>query len=312
MPERARAARITQRLVFVTGKGGVGKSTIAAALAAQSAALGVRTLLVVSTEKDAPSELFAATVRYAPTQVAPSLSISRVDGRSALKEYVHRTVWPPRLYDWFLDSRALAHFTEAAPGFEELLSLGKLYDLATGNDFARVVFDAPSTGHALLMLGVPSVTVSAVKTGALNRNAQKIRLMLEDAARTAIVTVALPEEMSVRETLELRDRMRTEIGLPLGPVIANRVRRQLFASDEIDALGRIAAPSATLAAMIDSAQARFDLSAVQATHLDALQAGCDGAAVHSVAEVVRDRFDETGLVAEVAASLASIVARPAP
>jgi len=118
--------------------------------------------------------------------------------------------------------------------------------------------------------------------------------------------------MSVRETLELREKLRTEIGLPLGPVIANRVRRQLFASDEIDALGRIAAPSATLAAMIDSAQARFDLSAVQATHLDALQAGCDGAAVHSVAEVVRDRFDGTGLVAEVAASLASIVARPAP
>jgi len=309
MPERARrGARIAQRLVVVTGKGGVGKSTIAAALAQRSAQLGVRTLLVVPAERDERHPLFGTTTRYAPTEVAANLSISRVDGHSALKEYVHRTVWPPRIYDWFLDSRALAHFTEAAPGFEELMCLGKLYDLATSPTFGRVVFDAPSTGHALLMLGVPRVTTSAVRAGALHRNAQKIQSMLEDEARTTVVTVALAEEMSVRETLELRERLHTEVGLALGPVIVNRVRTQLFSADEIEALGRIGAPSPTLCAMVDAAQARYALAAVQATHVETLQAGCDDVALHAVSEVVRDRFDGARLVGAVGDALAPIIA----
>ena len=311
MPDRARAdARIAQRLVVVTGKGGVGKSTVAAALASQSAKLGARTLLVVSAERDEIHPLYATTVRYEPTEVAPNLSISRVDGHSALREYVHRNVWPPRMYDWFLDSRALVHFTEAAPGFEELMCLGKLYDLATGKTFVRVVFDAPSTGHALLMLGVPRVTVSAVKAGPLYRNALKIESMLEDPARTAIVTVALPEEMSVRETFELRERLRSELRLVPGAVIVNRVRTQLFSTAEIDALAQIGAPSRTLCAMIESARARHELAAAQATHLDALRAGSSDAILHTVPEVVRNRFDAAQLIDAVSGSLAPIVASP--
>ena len=311
MPDRARAnARIAQRLVVVTGKGGVGKSTVAAALAARSAKLGARTLLVVSAERDEVHPLFATTARYEPTEVAPNLSIGRVDGHSALREYVHRTVWPPRMYDWFLESRALAHFTEAAPGFEELMCLGKLYDLATGRAFSRVVFDGPSTGHALLMLGVPRVTVSAVKAGPLYRNALKIASMLEDKTRTAIVTVALAEEMSVRETLELRERLRSELRYEPGAVVVNRVRTQLFSDAEIDALAQIGAPSRTLCAMIESARARHELAAVQATHVETLQAGTSDVVVHTVPEVVRNRFDAAQLIDAVGESLAPIVVSP--
>ena len=95
----------------------------------------------------------------------------------------------PGLYDWFLDSTALKHFTEAAPGFEELMCLGKIYDLVSDSKYDRVVFDGPATGHAALMLRVPRTTGAAVRTGPLHHNALKIQLMLENDMTTRIVIV---------------------------------------------------------------------------------------------------------------------------
>ncbi len=129
------------------------------------------------------------------------------------------------LYNWFLDSTALKHFTEAAPGFEELMCLGKLYDLVTDSKYDLVVFDAPSTGHAALMLRVPRTTGAAVRTGPLHHNALKIQLMLENDMQTRIVIVALAEEMAIREALELANVVRGELAMHLGPMIVNRVTR---------------------------------------------------------------------------------------
>src|SRR4029450_13632988 len=124
-----------------------------------------------------------------------------------------RTMWVPGIYEWFLSGPALNHFTEAAPGFEELMSLGKLYDLATdrrSNAFERIVFDAPASGHVALMLRVPRVTTEAIRTGPLHHNALKIQGLIEDDLRTAVLIVALAEEMAVREGVELAQRLRQE------------------------------------------------------------------------------------------------------
>ena len=144
----------------------------------------------------------------------------------------------PSLYDWFLDSTALKHFTEAAPGFDELMCLGKLYDLVSDSKYDLIVFDGPATGHAALMLRVPRTTGAAVRTGPLHHNALKIQLMLENDVKTRIVIVALAEEMAVREASDLATYVSGDLAMHLGPMIVNRVTQQLFESDEIDALDR--------------------------------------------------------------------------
>jgi anion-transporting ArsA/GET3 family ATPase len=300
--------RLPQKLLIVTGKGGVGKSTVAAALALACAARGERTLLVVPASADEPHPVFGSIVRYEPAPVRANLFASRVDGHSALKEYVRRTLWPARLYDWVVDSRALVHFTEAAPGFDELMCMGKVYELCKDSAFQRIVFDAPSTGHALLMLRVARVTAAAVRTGALHHNALKIQLLLENDTRTSVVTVALAEEMPVRETLELRARLESEAALRPGPVLVNRVRQQLFSQSEIDALGSIAAPSPTLERLVRAARSRRRLSHAQEEQIASLA----GVQPTLLPEVIRDRHDAAGLAEALATHVAPLLAAVTP
>jgi len=308
LPERPRpVAPLSQRLLIVTGKGGVGKSTIATALAMACAEHGERTLLVIQRESDDKHPLLDVPVRYEPTAAGPNLSVSRVDGHSALKDYVSRTFWPPGLYQRFLDSRALVHFTEAAPGFDELMCLGKLYDYVTDSNFRRIVFDAPSTGHALLMLRVPRVTAEAVRTGPLHHNALKIQLMLENDTRTSIVVVTLPEEMSVRETIELQSRLHSDAALLPGPIVLNRLRPQLFSAAEVESLERLSDVSITFQRMIEVARARHDLSRVQKQHADLLRGSVTGVRMIDVPEIIRDRHDGVGLADAVRRHLEPLV-----
>ncbi len=294
-----------QRLVIVTGKGGVGKTTIAAALARTCAAAGERTLLTTQTGA-ALQPLFGVQPRYTPAPVAESLWVSQLDAHGALKEYAHRHSLMPGLYDWFLDNKALRQFTEAAPGFEELMCLGKLYDLVGGAGYDRIVFDAPSTGHAALMLRVPRVIAKAVATGQLHHNALKIQLMLENDLTTAVVIVALPEEMAVREALELRAALGREARLQSGPVILNRLRPQLFADSEIAALETTTSGSATLTRMIAAARSRCEFSNVQAHHAATLKARVNG--VTDVLEVIRERHDPAALLDAVGKDLQPLLA----
>ncbi len=263
---------VRPRLLFVTGKGGVGKSAIATALATAAARAGRRTLLVVQQQSDVRHPQLGVAARYQPSVIEANLDLCSIDGRSALKEYVHRTVPLANLYNWFLDSTALKHFTEAAPGFEELMCLGKLYDLATDSKYDLVVFDGPSTGHAALMLRVPKTTGAAVRTGPLHHNALKIQLMLENDMQTRIVIVSLAEEMAIREALDLANEVKGELAMHLGPMIVNRVTRQLFDAGEIDALRALPNPTPALRGMTQVAAARFERAQAQGQYIATLRA----------------------------------------
>lgn len=303
--------RLDQKLVVVTGKGGVGKSTVATALASACARAGQRTLLAVLHASDAGHPEFGVNAGYAPRPVEPNLDLCSIDGRSALKEYVQRTLPMHALYDWFIDSRAIKHFTEAAPGFDELMCLGKLYDLVTESNYARVIFDAPATGHAAMMLQVPRTTCAAVRSGALHTNAGKIDGLLTDPVRTAVVIVSLAEEMAVRETLEL-SRTVDELGIALGPVVVNRITPQRFSRNEIDALndvaGRSPGPSPGLARMIRAASIRHTRAAAESEYIMALQT--ERPWLVQVAQIVLARHDGT-LIDGVVAQLAGIVGHSA-
>jgi anion-transporting ArsA/GET3 family ATPase len=272
---------------------------VATALAARAARSGRRCLLVVQQQSDVRHPQLGIAASYTPTRVESNLDLCCVDGRSALKEYVHRTMPLPGLYDWFLNSTALKHFTEAAPGFEELMCLGKLYDLVSESPYELVVFDGPATGHAALMLRVPGTTGAAVRTGPLHHNALKIRLMLENDVTTRIVIVALPEEMAIREATELATYVTGDLAMHLAPMIVNRVTPQLFDADEIDAL-KAADASPTMTRLVRAATARFERASAEARYLATLP-GRPG--FIQVPQVVLARHDPTALVDRIIGAL---------
>jgi anion-transporting ArsA/GET3 family ATPase len=294
-------ALIRQELLFVTGKGGVGKSAVATAFATTAARAGRRTLLVVQQPPRIVHPQLGLMADYSPTSVESNLDLCNVDGRSALKEYVHRSMPMSTLYDWFLDTRAIKHFTEAAPGFDELMCLGKLYDLVTESDYAQVVFDAPATGHASLMLRVPRTTAAAVRSGPLHTNAVKIQRLLEDHLKTCVIVVALAEEMAVREALELSRYVDGELGIALGPTIVNRVTSQLFTAAEINALSAVPDASAALARITRAAAARFARAAVEAQHVESLRA--ERSWLVDVPNIVLARHDGAALIDGIVARL---------
>jgi anion-transporting ArsA/GET3 family ATPase len=299
---------VRPRLLFVTGKGGVGKSAIATALATAAARAGRRSLLVVQLSSDELHPLLGVTARYQPSAIETNLDLCSLDGRSALKEYVHRSLPLAGFYDWFLDSTALKHFTEAAPGFEELMCLGKLYDLVTASKYDLVVFDGPSTGHAALMLRVPRTTGAAVRTGPLHHNALKIELMLENDLLTRIVIVSLAEEMAIREALELATEVRGSLAMHLGPMIVNRVTPALFGAAEIEGLRTLADPPPSLRRMTRVAGSRFERATAEQHYIATLRA--ERPWVVEIPQIVLPHHDTAALVDGIIAHLPNPIEAP--
>jgi anion-transporting ArsA/GET3 family ATPase len=259
-----------ERLIVVSGKGGVGKTVIASAIADLCAREG-NTVLVSFDGQTERHPLFDVPLSYEPQEAANNLSVMKVDAFAAIREYVRRKVPFSAMYDTFLKSRMFRDFAEAAPGFEELMCLGKLYDLATDSEFTKVVFDAPATGHLKTLVDVPSATLKAVLIGPLNHNARKIQDLLMNPERTRVVLATLAEEMAVREALEL-EAFLDDRRMGVGPMIVNQCVSSRFGADEIEALATITDPGPALEVAIDVARAESELAASQAESLDLLEA----------------------------------------
>jgi anion-transporting ArsA/GET3 family ATPase len=254
-----------QQLIVVSGKGGVGKTVMASAVA-DLCARKRRTVLVSLDAQLDRHPIFDVPLGYEPVEAAAGLDVMRVDALSAIREYVKRRMPFSGVYDTFLRSRMFHDFAEAAPGFQELMCLGKLYDLATDSGYERVVFDAPATGHLRTLIDVPAATLKAVLVGPLNHNARRIQDLLMDPERTRVVLVTLAEEMAVREALELEAFCR-ERRMKVGPVIVNQCVPARFSAEEIgvmtDLLKGLPEPSAGLSSAIGCALAEHDLASSQ-------------------------------------------------
>jgi anion-transporting ArsA/GET3 family ATPase len=244
---------LSRRLLVLSGKGGVGKSLVATAIAAAAQARGLRVLLV---EVDAPLEasryLGLAPVGPRVAEIRPGLFAVNLDPQRVMDEYVQRTVKVDLLARRILESPIYRRFFAAAPGLKELLVLGKVMVLEeerTG--FARrprfdlVVLDAPATGHGLQFLRVPLAASRAVPLGPVGSNARRILEMLRDESRTALVIVAVPEEMAVVEGAELYHAARTDIGIEAAAFVLNGCHeRRLTPGQEAEVL-RLSAQGAT-------------------------------------------------------------------
>lgn len=202
-----------KRVIAVTGKGGVGKTTVAAALAVEAARRGKRVVLAETQGATAVPRLFGRhPTGYVLSHLRDELYTLSIDSESAIEDYVVQQIKVRALYKLVFKNRVMAPFMRAIPGLHDLIQLGKVWDLerlrAGGEpEWDLVVVDAPATGHGLAMLSSPRSMMDLTVAGPFHENARLIRDLIEDAARTALVLVALPEEMPVSETVDLYQRL---------------------------------------------------------------------------------------------------------
>lgn len=221
-----------RRLVMVVGKGGVGKTTVASALAVEASRAGQKTLLVEVDGVGRAAQLFGVepAAPGAAKEIGPRLYLMGVEGTAALAEYLAMIVPVRRVIQSVFSSRIYQYFVAAAPGLKELMTVGKIWYEADRTDEASgerawdlVLVDAPATGHSLQYLGMPQAAYDTFTGGLVRREAERVVKSLRDPARTAVVFVTTAEEMPVNETVEMSRRVRDQLRLPAALLIVNRM-----------------------------------------------------------------------------------------
>ncbi len=221
------SALLDKRLVIVTGKGGTGKSTVAAALGLAALRQGKRALVVEVAEQERLAGMFGRSpAPGAEITLERGLHGLSIDPRRAAEEWLRHQLRSGALASVLGHSRVFQLLTAAAPGVNELVTMGKIWDTAQlerrtgGPSFDVVILDAPASGHGLALLGAPASYARIARVGPVARQAERIDAFTHDRSETAVVAVALPEEIPVTETIELEGWLEDE-GFALELVIVN-------------------------------------------------------------------------------------------
>src|SRR4051794_8871041 len=264
---------------------------MAAATALLAANIGKRVLLIeVDAKGDVPAQFEQSPVGFKPRQVHPGVMAMAMDTEASLQEYLKLNLRVPVLGRLGPLAKVLDFVATAAPGVKEILTIGKIAwevrEAIEGRaDFDLVVVDAAATGHITAQLGAADAIRDLVDVGPLRNQTQWVSEILADPQITAVNIVTTPEEMPVAESIELVERLRAEVNVPLGTIIVNRVLPELFthvdeetfaalrAPEVEDLLGARVGPGAT--AVLDAARLAVSLRRTRAVHLNHLQASVD-------------------------------------
>lgn len=276
-------ALLDRRLLFVTGKGGVGKTTVAAALGLLGARLGKRTLVCEVDAKGNLAEFYeAGPTAFKAREIQDGLWAMSMDTEESLKEYLSLQLKLPLLSRIGPLARTFDFIATAAPGVKEILTVGKLAWEVRERNYDLVVVDAPATGHIVGQLRAPQAIKELVSVGLVREQTEWMTDLLTDAATTGVVIVASPEEMPVTETLELIDRL-GDTAVDVAGIVVNRVLPELFGRGEEAVFERLALPEgvadlSTAAGgpagpVLDAARLAVTLRRTRAEHLDRLRAG---------------------------------------
>lgn len=217
-------ALFTRQLIFVSGKGGTGKTTTAVFLANLAASMGKKTLLVHM------NRLGGDEWERDLVEKQPNLSQIFITPQSSFKEYMILKLKSEKLYGVFFERfSALNILKRAAPALNELVLLGKVFyeckrkvQLWTKRRWDQVVVDMPASGHAITLLNIPKVILGIFPTGIVARQTQAINALVHDKTRTALVLATLPEYMVMQETLSFAKIAEAQLDIAMGPIFVNK------------------------------------------------------------------------------------------
>jgi anion-transporting ArsA/GET3 family ATPase len=246
------ASLLDRRLLFVTGKGGVGKTTIAAALGTLAAEHGKRTLVCEVDAKGNLSDFFeSGRTGFDPMQISDGLFAMSMNTEESLKEYLSLQLKMPVLARIGPLARTFDFVATAAPGVKEILTVGKLAWEVREQHYDLVVVDASASGHIVGQLAAPEAINELVQVGLVRDQTGWMLDILGDPEQTGAVIVAAPEEMPVQETIELAARLRDQTVVDLAAVVVNRVLPELFNAGEEALFEELRADQAKVAALAE-------------------------------------------------------------
>ncbi len=220
-----------KKLVVVAGKGGVGRTTVSAALAWAAAEKGKRVLICQTKSKERLSTLFGIkTVGTELTRVRDRLYAVNMTPQAALREYGAMVLRSEFIAKQVLENKVSRTFLKAVPGLEDYAMLGKVWFHTTEERWDLVIMDGPATGHLLAMLQIPLSIIDTVPEGPLTRPAQSTLSLLRDPVRSAMVIVTLAEDLPSNEAIDLARNQTATVRMPLGPLVVNQLYPPRFAT----------------------------------------------------------------------------------
>ena len=277
---------LDRKLLFVTGKGGVGKSTVAASLGLLAAEQGKKVLVCEVDAKGNLADFYeAGPTSFAARELQPGLWAMSMDTEESLKEYLSLQLKIPHIAKIGPLARTFDFIANAAPGVKEILTIGKLAWEVKERHYDLVVVDSVASGHIVGQLTAPLGINELVQVGMVRNQTQWMLDILTDPRQTGVVIVSAPEEMPVAETIELAGRLETETKVDLAAIVVNRVLPELFTDREealfeelrtphhIDALSKAAEGDVT--PIFDAAELAVTLRRTRAEHLATLRRALD-------------------------------------